>query len=165
MNKRIMPSCYEVKKIIIDLTDDDEVNSRLLPAPWEPGSELFFVGTYCQQDGQPLALVRMEFPLAASLAASITRFMLSAVKEAIQNKSLTDELFMNLREIMNVFAGKLNNEIVPHVVFKDAYICSALPEPVSTLLSQTPSQRVDYFVEMPSYFDGKVSFLAFDQTV
>ena len=161
MAKRMIPNCNDTQKMISALTGA-QANASTLGKPWQPTSEFFYVGTFSNENEQTLALVQIDLPLAASLSVLLTRFMPGMAEEAIAAKGLSKDLCLNLREIMNIFSSKLNTEHVPHIVFQDIFLNKDLPETVITLLNQEPTERADYSVELPNYFDGKLTFLTFD---
>lgn len=161
MTKRPLPDTKHTENLINTLTDADATVS-LASSPWECSDEISYIGTYCTAKNDIRVLIRVDLPLAASLAALLTRFMPAIAKDAITAQTLDGDLFLNLREIMNIFAGKLNIETVDHVIFKDTYLSRDLPKPVTKLMTQTPSERRDFTIEISPYYDGKLSFLSFD---
>ncbi len=161
MNKRVMPQCNEITHLVRLLTNV-EADVQKLDQPWPFNSDVFYAGTYASGDGIIRVIILMDLPLSASLAALLIRFMPGEAEDAINNKALNEVLSMNLSETLNIFAGKLNMENVPHVVFQTMHSHKELPEPLNVLLTDTSCERADYRIDLPDYFAGNMSILMFD---
>ena len=161
MGQRIMPSIKDVADMISILTNV-EAEAHHLSEPWQFDSELFYVGTYSVSDGGIRVLILMDLPLSASVAALLLRFMPGEAEEAIHSKELNETLLMNLQEIFNILTGKLNTEDAEHLVFKNIYSNSNMPEAIQLLLNNKSCQRADYHFDIPNYFPGKIALLMFD---
>ena len=161
MSGRIIPEQNNVRELVDMLSDSTSVVS-LQEEAWKPSTEVFYAGAYLTSSEEPRVLVIIDLPLAASLGAILVRHMPGVAEDAIKANALSEDLYPNLLEVMNVFAGTLNSEGVEHVVFREGYPNSELPKSLSDLLAGEPHTRADYTVGIPRYFDGKLAFLAFD---
>lgn len=157
MNKRTIPTRAETQRILSTLTGLDIIVKNAEQAK-EPNQDVFYIGTYCSANDDICVLVRTDLNLSASCAALLTRFMSGTAKEAIDAKKLDEDLFSNLYEVMNVLGGKLNAEDVEHVRFKNTFHRDDLPKTVTALLNKEPSERADYEISIPNYFDGVLTY-------
>lgn len=161
MNNRPIHDVHSIKHLL-DLLTDSEIDVSLTSDSWLSPDKRYCLGTYNTKDNKTLAAVMVDLPLASSLACLLTRYMPGTAEDAVKAGVLTDELMLNLKEVMNVFCAKLNRDDTPHLVFRDAFNSHELPEPVQSLVAQTPINRVDCAISVPQYFDGHISFLTFD---
>jgi hypothetical protein len=115
-----------------------------------------FTATYIDDGGTPQCVCACDVPLAASMGSALALIPPGATVEAIRKGQLPEEMFENLREVLNIMASLFEGV---HVRFRDALPPSvALPKD-AIAISTRPRVRVDLDLTIASYPGGKVAFM------
>ena len=75
--------------------------------------DLQIVGRYLDDDGEIAALLVADIEFAAISGAALAMIPKVVAAEAIKANELTDALFDNFREVVNVFSSLLNSPTTP----------------------------------------------------
>ena len=118
------------------------------------------VGTYVDRLGALRALVVADLPLAARTGAAIALMPAGGAEVAIEEGQLSQALFENAYEILNVMASLFNLPDAPHVKLDGCWAPrEALPADVAQwVLSYV--RRLDLDVDVKGYGTGRLSVLA-----
>jgi len=103
-------------------------------------------------------LVRVELPLAASLAAALSVVPLTAVKEAIKAGMMDESLQDNFSEVMNVLSRFLSGGGRPFRL--GAVTCPpAGPDSEVTAAAAASDEKRELRIEVPGYDAGLLEFV------
>lgn len=116
--------------------------------------DLFTVAVYATNGLKTVAVVAIDLPLSAYLGAGLAMMPAAGAKEAIEAKSLHEDLMENLHEVLNVGASMFNRKDAPHVKLYKVYAPGeSLPGDVRGWLSQRGG-RLDLAIDVPGYGTG-----------
>jgi hypothetical protein len=116
------------------------------------------VGRYLDDEGELAALLVSDIEFAAFAGAALAMIPKVVAAEAISAGALSDTLFENFREVVNVFSGVLNAPTTPHLVLK---ALERHPEDTEDLvdLMDAPRRRRDFDVTIEGYGSGVLAVL------
>jgi hypothetical protein len=116
------------------------------------------VGRYLDGEGETAALLVSDVDFAAFSGAALAMIPKVVATEAIRAGDLSDTLFDNFREVVNVFSSLLNAPTTPHLVLKTL---DKHPESTEDLLEvmEGPRRRRDFDVTIEGYGSGVLAVL------
>ncbi|QTE31275.1 hypothetical protein J4E96_02385 [Pengzhenrongella sicca] len=117
------------------------------------------VGIFVDKRLKLAAMVVLDLPLAAYIGASIALVPVGGAEFAIEEGALTQALFDNCAEILNVSASLFNAEGAPHLKLDRCYAPGdPLPSDVAKWVLAYV-RRIDLGVAIKGYGTGKLSLL------
>lgn len=115
------------------------------------------LGLYVNDHGRMTAVVTLDLPLAAYVGTSIALIPPGGAEAAIEDTFLSDAIFANVGEILNVFAAVLNECSTEHQRLMTTYRgVNDAPADARTL-AVTFGNRLDLSVEVQKYGSGVLS--------
>lgn len=121
-----------------------------------PASVQACTGTYVDDSGAVVAVCICDLALSASMGAALALIPVTVAADAASKGSFPDEIFDNLREVLNILAGIFEGT---HVRLRDSSPPStALPPAVGNVLIQ-PRMRLDLELTLAGYAGGRLSLL------
>lgn len=123
------------------------------PVPTAP-VDLFSVAVYATDSLKAVALFVCDLELSVYLGSALSLLPSGGAKDAVANKTLSDEMFENLYEILNVGASMFNRANNPHVKLYHVYRPDdALPQDIRHWISRRGG-RLDLSADVPGYGSG-----------
>jgi|EndMetStandDraft_8_1072994.scaffolds.fasta_scaffold71105_2 hypothetical protein len=116
------------------------------------------VGRYLDDAGETAALLVSDVDFAAFSGAALAMIPKVVAAEAIKAGELSDNLFDNFREVVNVFSSLLNAPSTPHLVLKALERHPEGTEDVVEIM-ETPRRRRDFDVTIEGYGSGVLAVL------
>jgi hypothetical protein len=116
------------------------------------------VGRYLDDDGEIAALLVSDIEFAAISGAALAMIPKVVAAEAIKANELTDALFDNFREVVNVFSSLLNAPSTPHLALKALERHPDGTEDIAELI-ESPRRRRDFDVTIEGYGSGVLAVL------
>ena len=116
------------------------------------------VGRYLDDDGELAALLVSDIDFAAISGAALAMIPKVVAAEAIKLGELSDTLFDNFREVVNVFSSLLNAPSTPHLVLKGL---ERHPDGTEDLLEvlKAPSRQRTFDITIEGYGAGCLGVL------
>lgn len=116
------------------------------------------VGRYLDDDGEIAALLVSDIEFAAISGAALAMIPKVVAAEAITANELTDALFDNFREVVNVFSSLLNSPTTPHLVLE---ALERHPEGTEDLLPvlTAPTRQRCFDITIEGYGSGSLAVL------
>lgn len=116
------------------------------------------VGRYLDDDGEIAAVVVSDIDFAAISGAALAMIPKVVADEAIKSGELTEALFDNFREVVNVFSSLLNAPSTPHLVLKGI---ERHPDETTELLDvlSSPTRQRTFDVTIEGYGSGCLGVL------
>jgi hypothetical protein len=116
------------------------------------------VGRYLDDDGETAALLVSDVDFAAISGAALAMIPKVVAGEAIKTGELSETLFDNFREVVNVFSSLLNAPSTPHLVLKGL---ERHPEGTEDLLElmRSPTRQRTFDVTIDGYGSGCLGVL------
>ncbi|GAA2726590.1 hypothetical protein [Cellulomonas aerilata] len=155
-----LPGAKDVRDLLEGMLGR-EVDVRTGGAMVNPGAEGGAqIGAYVDKLGALRALVVADLPLAARAGAAIALVPAGGADVAIEESRLSQALFENAYEVLNVMASLFNVGDAPHVKLDGCWAPGeAVPADVAQwVLSYV--RRLDLDVDVKGYGPGKLSVLA-----
>jgi hypothetical protein len=155
-----LPGAKDVRDLLEGMLGR-EVDVRTGGAMVDPnGADGAQVGAYVDKLGALRALVVADLPLAARAGAAIALMPAGGAEVAIEEGHLSQALFENAYEILNVMASLFNVGDAPHVKLDGCWAPrESLPADVAQWVL-TYVRRLDLDVDVKGYGVGKLSVLA-----
>jgi hypothetical protein len=116
------------------------------------------VGRYLDDDGETAALLVSDVDFAAFSGAALAMIPTVVAAEAIRAGDLSDTLFDNFREVVNVFSSLLNAPSTPHLALKALERHPDGTEDIAELI-ESPRRRRDFDVTIEGYGSGVLAVL------
>lgn len=120
-----------------------------------------YLGTYCLDDGTPVAATITNFSAAVSMGAAIGMMAPAEAKELLGDEArLSGDLEEFFREVVNVFAKLLNSPTTRHVKLTDVHeVPGDVPRAVAEVVLE-PRVRVDWTLAVEGHEGGVMTLLA-----
>ncbi|WP_127131017.1 hypothetical protein [Georgenia sp. SYP-B2076] len=118
------------------------------------------IGVYTDDEYRTAAIVAMEAPLAARIAAAFALIAPRRIEERIAGGALWVDQFEDVSEVLNILAAMLNADGAPHVRLSTVYDALRTFPPmdvVAWLSSYLP--RVDVDVTVKGYGSGTMTVI------
>jgi hypothetical protein len=155
-----LPNAKDVRDLLEGMLgrDVDLVTGGAMVDPGAAGGAQ--VGIYVDAHLGLRALVVADLPLAARAGAAIALMPAGAAEVAIEEEQLSEALYENAYEILNVTASLFNVDGAPHVKLDRCYAPGeALPGDVAGYVLAYV-RRLDVDVNVKGYGPGRLSILA-----
>jgi hypothetical protein len=155
-----LPGAKDVRDLLEGMLGRD-VDVRTGGAMVDPNAEGGAqIGTYVDKLGTLRAVVVADLALAARAGAAIALMPAGGAEVAIEESALSEALFENAYEILNVMASLFNVGDAPHVKLDGCWAPGgAVPADVAQwVLSYV--RRLDLDVDVRGYGPGRLSILA-----
>lgn len=137
-------------------TTADTATRRVQPFQ-HPGAT---VATYVDDEDGLRAVVAMDLALTAYAGAAIAVMGPRVAEDAIRNALVTQALYDNTYEVLNVTASLFNVEGAPHVRLAQVYAPREFPpEPVATIVQAAETPNVTIEVDVAGYGGGRLTVL------
>lgn len=154
-----LPSAMEIRDLLEMMLgrDVDIATGGAMVNPSADGGAL--VGVFVDRHLKLAAMVNLDLPLAAYVGAAIALVPAGGAEFAIEEGELSQALFDNCAEILNVATSLFNADGAPHLKLDRCYAPGApLPSDVAKWVL-TFVRRVDLGVTIKGYGTGKLSAL------
>jgi hypothetical protein len=128
-------------------------------APGEPVSPVDSAafGVYVDDALKMSAVVSLDLRLAAFLGTSIALIPKGGAQAAIEDRYISETIFENVGEVLNVFAGVLNESGDIHQRLYSTVRGSTAAPPDAAALAAATGRRLDLTVEIDQYGAGAIS--------
>lgn len=154
-----LPKVADMKDMLVMLFGDDAVVKPGKPLEVKAGAGSM-VATYIADDGTPVAVSVCDVPFAAFAGSSLSLIPAGSAKDAAKTGTLSEVMWGNLREVMNILSRLLMDPDTPHLkldlLYKDP---KELPQNVLAMIKGAKG-RADFEIVIPRYGNGRLSFLA-----
>lgn len=153
-----LPKPADSKELLTMLFGDEPTIKPGKPLDIKAGSGNI-VAVYIADDEKPVAFSVCDLSFAAFASSSLSLIPAGGAKDAIKSGKLSDSMWANLHEIMNIMSRLLMDSNTAHLKL------GALYEDPKRLLDDARSvitaakQRVDLEVGIPRYGNGRISLL------
>lgn len=124
------------------------------------GKEQWVVGVYVDDDDKVAGLSVSDLTLANHAGAALSLVSASMAEEGAKASTISEELLMNYREILNVGANLYPAAGGVHVRLSEVIFARPKIEPVFVKLIRKPKSRFDCVVNVEGYAAGRISFVA-----
>ena len=111
-----------------------------------------------ETNGAIAAVVTCSFELAAAMGAALCMMPAGVAAEAVKTKKLTETLFENWREVLNVSASLFNEPGALHARLVGAMQPPDRPAPEVAAILAKPAARLDLDATIKGFPPGKLSF-------
>ncbi|RYV49347.1 hypothetical protein [Pengzhenrongella frigida] len=154
-----LPGALDVREVLEGLLgrDVDVTTGGAMVNPTADDGAM--VGIYVDNYLKLAAIVLFDLPLSARLGAAIALVPSAGAEYAIEEGALTQALFDNSSEILNIAASMFNAEGAPHLKLDRVY---APGDPLPADVAQwvlAYVRRLDLTVTIKGYGEGRVSAL------
>jgi hypothetical protein len=148
-----------VASVLGDLIGKEVTVMEGNPLPLGPDIP-FCVVLFRDDQGGPGAIMLCDLATSIYTGAALTVMPPETAREAVDSKTLDDNMFENFKEVMNILGGSLfNSPDTPHLVLREIWMTPAkLPSELEPLFTQ-PSERADMDLTIEEYGDGKLTLL------
>ncbi|MEN9578108.1 MAG: hypothetical protein RJA70_1117 [Pseudomonadota bacterium] len=109
-------------------------------------------------DGECAVVVMSDFSLAAAAGGALAMLPATAIESAIREKTLSDELLANYREVLNVAGTLFNTPGARQLSLTDYLVAETLPRDVTRLFIRAPN-KLHFSVEVENYPPGTLSVM------
>jgi hypothetical protein len=116
------------------------------------------VGRYRDDAGVLAALLVSDLDFAAMSGAALAMIPKVVAAEAIKSGELSETLFDNFREVVNVFSSLLNAPSTPHLVLEAIERHPDATEDIRAVMD-APTRRRDFAVTIEGYGSGALAVL------
>lgn len=124
------------------------------------GKEQWIVGVYHDDDDKLAGLSISDLSIANHAGAALSLVAASVAEEGAKAKTITEELMMNYREILNVGANLFPAAGGAHVRLAEVVLARPKIDAVFVKLLRKPKSRADVVVKVEDYGGGRISFVA-----
>ena len=124
------------------------------------GKEQWVVGVYIDDDDKLAGLSVTDISLANHAGAALSMVPSGQAEAGAKANTVSDELFMNYREILNVAANLYPAAGGKHVRLSDVVYAKPKVDPEFVKLIRKPKSRVDVNVAVDGYGVGRISLVA-----
>lgn len=115
-----------------------------------------YVATYVNGAGTLVAICALDLAFAAYAGAALSGIPAAAAKDAIAEKTITDNMAENVSEVMNIMSRVFMSDKSPHLRFQK--LCRP-GEDAAVINAFAATGRCDVGVSIARYGSGSLSFL------
>lgn len=124
------------------------------------GKEQWVVGVYVDDEDKLAGLSISDLSLANHAGAALSLVSVSMAEEGAEAKTVSEELLMNYREILNVGANLFPAAGGAHVRLSEVVFARPKIDAAYVKLIRRPKSRADVVVKVDDYGGGRISFVA-----
>jgi hypothetical protein len=129
-------------------------------APINPSHrDVMFASLYHQDDGQPVAAIVVDLPLAVAVSGMLAGIPERVIMEDIRTGTIHESTVMNLHEVMNIAGSLLNSTGAPHLRLAETAKLDGELEGDLLNLVNTDALRLDLRIDVPPYPSGRFAVL------
>jgi len=150
-----VPSPYDVRDVLGGLFGHDpEVR---LTDPYAPQSGRTTYAVYVDDRLRTRAVAVADLAWSAYAGAAIALLPPATAERAVTDGVLGEMLAENLHEVLNVCAGVLNGDELPHIRLHAVYAVGTTPPTDVAAFACVPGHRLDLSVRVARYGTGRLS--------
>lgn len=153
-----LPSPHAVRSMLAEVLDREitiKPGPPYAPSVGSPAS----IAVYVDDSLRICAVVAVDLPLSAYLAACIGLVPVGGTEESLEARALSPALTENLFEVMNIAITLFNRPGEPHVRLYALHAVGAdVPQDIQAR-ALTLGQREDLEVAVPGYGSGRLSIV------
>jgi hypothetical protein len=154
---RRLPFQPDLTQMLRGLLDKEVVLERVDPA----GSEGYHA-IYVNKNGEPVAALRMDLPLAASAGAALALIPAGQVEGWLESGELPDDAYECTYEVLNVLASAFNQADEARHVKLSHVLAPGEPGEGRVARGINGPRAAEHFtVEVPGFPGGRLSAVAF----
>lgn len=124
------------------------------------GKEQWVVGVYVDDDDKLAGVSVSDLSLANHAGAALSLVSASMAEEGAKANTVSEELLMNYREILNVGANLYPQAGGVHVRLLDVIFARPKIDSAYVKMIRKPKSRIDTIVKVDGYGSGRISFVA-----
>ena len=149
-----LPSPLAVRNLLEGLLGRDIETSPGIPLP---PTQIAAIGQYMSDDARTTGVLALDLELAAYIGTSIALIPAGGAQAAIEDGTLSQPVFDNVAEVLNVFAHVLNEHSDVHQRLVGVYrSVGHAPAEVSAVAAAL-GNRVDLSITVSKYGTGSLS--------
>ncbi len=124
------------------------------------GKDQWIVGVYLDDDDKLAGLSVSDISLGNYAGAALSIVPSGQAEEGAKANTISEELFLNYREILNVAANLYPAGGGKHVRLTDVVYAKPKVDPEFVKLIRKPKARVDVSVSVDGYGTGRISMVS-----
>ena len=129
------------------------------PGAGRGGTSPSVVGVFKRDDGAVAALVMLDVALAANASAALVLIPPGVAGESARSGKLSENLYENVKEVLNVCSRLFAVPGTPHVRMKGTHLVPPpAPAEIAGMLGK-PNSRLDLEINVPGYAGGRMAVL------
>ena len=155
-----LPEANEIKSLLADLVGK-AVNVSVTDELEVDVNDTQFIVSFVTRDGKLGMCSLSDANFASKAGASLAMIPANAAEERVKAGKLSDPIFENFSEIMNILSTLPNSKGDVHLTMKKVY-CTAtdnFPDDVINMV-MSPERRSDFEVDISGYGNGKLTIFA-----
>lgn len=155
-----LPEAAEIKSLLTDLvgksvnvSDGDQFDVDV--------NEAQFIASFVTKEDKLGMCSLSDISFASKIGAALSMIPAGAAEDCVKEGELSDSIFENFSEIMNILTTLPNAKGTEHLTLKRVYrlASDSFPDDVINMV-MSPEARVDFSVDVSGYGVGKLSIFS-----